>query len=55
MKAEELIKNAESSLAEDFRRIDKISLLNTDKVLEAFREERIAVRHFAATNGYGYG
>ena len=55
MKAEELIKNAESSLAEDFRRIDKISLINTEKVLEAFREERIAVRHFAATNGYGYG
>lgn len=55
MKTEELIKKAEVNLSEDFRRIDEISLHNTNKVLEAFREERIAVRHFAATNGYGYG
>lgn len=55
MKTEELIKSAEEFLAEDFRRIDNISIGNTNRVLEAFREERIAVRHFTATNGYGYG
>lgn len=55
MKAEILIEEAEKSLTEKFRRIDGISLKNTNKILQAFREERIAVRHFAATNGYGYG
>ncbi len=38
-----------------FRRIDEIALVNQEKVLSAFREERIALRHFAATTGYGYG
>lgn len=55
MKAETLILHAEEALAEEFRKIDGIAQFNAEKVLAAFREERIAVRHFAQTNGYGYG
>lgn len=35
--------------------IDAIALFNQEKVLAAFREERIALRHFIPTTGYGYG
>lgn len=55
MTVEERISAAEQKLAPIFAQIDKIALLNQEKVLRAFREERIALRHFAATTGYGYG
>ncbi len=38
-----------------FAKIDEISLFNEEKVLSAFREERVALRHFAPSTGYGYG
>ena len=55
MTVEEQIKAAERTLAPMFERIDKIALFNQEKVLKAFREERIALRHFVPTTGYGYG
>lgn len=55
MKVEQRIADAETALKEFFAQIDETALFNTEKVLEAFREERVAVRHFAATTGYGYG
>ena len=55
MNANERIKAAEESLKPQFERIDEISLYNQEKVLNAFREERIALRHFMPSTGYGYG
>ena len=55
MTVEEQIAAAEHTLAPMFERIDKIALFNQEKVLKAFREERIALRHFVPTTGYGYG
>ncbi len=55
MKADELIIEAEEALKAQFARADEISLFNQKKVLEAFRAEEIALRHFAPSTGYGYG
>lgn len=55
MNLEERILRAEQELEPCFSEIDRISLFNSEKVLSAFREERIAVRHFAPSSGYGYG
>ncbi len=55
MKVDELIKTAEDDLKESFAHVDEVALYNQEKVLNAFREEQIALRHFAATTGYGYG
>ncbi len=55
MNLEERILRAEQELESCFSEIDRIALFNSEKVLSAFREERIAVRHFAPSSGYGYG
>ncbi len=55
MTADERIAAAETRLAAQFAQIDEIALFNQEKVLKAFGEERIALRHFDATTGYGYG
>lgn len=55
MTIEERIAAAESGLSEKFALIDKIAYFNQEKVLSAFKEERIALRHFAPSTGYGYG
>ena len=55
MEIESFIRTAENSLRNEFRAIGEVALYNTEKVLEAFKEERFPVRHFAQTNGYGYG
>ncbi len=55
MTVEQLIKDAESSLVENFRLADEISEYNQEKVLKAFNAHSIALRHFNATTGYGYG
>ena len=49
-----LINSIETSLLEDFKREEDIALFNQYKVLNAFREKQIAVRHFTQTEGYGY-
>ncbi len=54
-KVQEIIEKAENNARELFLRIDNdISLYNQKKVLDAFRENRVAMRHFAPTTGYGY-
>ena len=45
---------ADNALAEHFRRIDEISFHNTNKVMDAFREHRVAATNFDTTSGYGY-
>lgn len=55
MTVEERIARAEETLREKYVAIDAIALHNQEKVLNAFKEERIALRHFAPSTGYGYG
>ncbi|MDD4075484.1 MAG: methionine gamma-lyase family protein [Eubacteriales bacterium] len=51
---ESLIREAERELRPVFERIEEIEYANQARVLSAFREERVAARHFAPTSGYGY-
>ncbi len=55
MTAEELIVASEAELAENFKKADEISEFNQEKVLKAFNERQIAIRHFNGSTGYGYG
>ncbi len=50
----ELIREAEGSLAAVFQAFEETEIINTEKVLNAFREAEVSYRHFAPTNGYGY-
>ena len=52
---EVLLSDAEQSLHQQFSALDKIEQVNFAWVMEAFRAEQVAVRHFAPTTGYGYG
>jgi len=54
-RSDELIAEQEKRLAPLFREIDAIALFNQEKVLSAFQEEQIALRHFLPSTGYGYG
>ena len=54
-KALEIIEKAENIAEPIFKTIDNdIALYNQKKVLDAFREHRVAARHFSCTSGYGY-
>lgn len=55
MTVEERIAAQEERLKPLFGQIDEIALYNQKKVLNAFREEEIALRHFMPSTGYGYG
>ena len=46
---------AEELCQQSFKRIDKITEYNQQKVLAAFIENNVGTRHFAETTGYGYG
>ncbi len=54
MNSNEILSAAESRLKPHFAAIDEVALFNQKKVLGAFREERLALRHFIPTTGYGY-
>jgi len=49
-----LADETEIALADIFRDIDKISGVNTMKVLNAFRENGVSETMFASSDGYGY-
>lgn len=49
-----LIEKAEKNLEANFKEIDRVALINQEKVLSAFQKNRIALRHFNPTTGYGY-
>lgn len=51
---EKLAKKVEANLADDFNKIDEISLYNESKVLRAFLDNRVSEIHFNGTTGYGY-
>ena len=50
----ELIKNAQDELRDVFAYYEDIALYNQEKVLNAFRDNNVALRHFNGTSGYGY-
>ena len=42
-------------IAPAIREAEEISFFTTERVMEAFREERVSEAHFAGSTGYGYG
>ena len=50
---EELSKKVESKLVEQFKEIDRISELNSIKVLKAFQDNNLSESHFNSSTGYG--
>lgn len=54
IKSEELIKQAEKSLTEQFEIINEIRDYNQEKVLNAFIENKVAPEHFYTVSGYGH-
>ena len=54
MNIEELFENSEKECLEEFKKIDKICELNSEKVLNAFQKNKISEAHFSSTTGYGY-
>ncbi len=49
-----LAREAEAALRPIFDEIDEVSYINTQKVMDAFREHRVAATNFDTTSGYGY-
>ena len=54
LQIEKLINDCKTRLAEAFGRLDQIALHCQEKVLAAFQGNKIALRHFNPTTGYGY-
>ncbi len=50
-----LIKESERQLQPLFEQLDEIALFNQRKVLNAFQKNKLALRHFSPSTGYGYG
>ena len=50
-----LIDLCESELSEKFNYLEDVALFNQEKVLNSFKKNKIALRHFSGTTGYGYG
>lgn len=49
------IEECEKKLENKYKAVDDVAYFNQVKVLNAFRENGVAVRHFNGTTGYGYG
>lgn len=54
MNNKKFIEDCESRLEKKFKAVEEIAYFNQVKVMEAFREYRVALRHFNGTTGYGY-
>ena len=55
MEIQTFIKDCENQLTAQFNLADEISEYNQEKVLKAFKNKSLALRHFNPTTGYGYG
>ena len=49
-----LVEEAEINLKDIFSELDNKCFINSKKVIDAFRENRISEVHFGSTTGYGY-
>ncbi len=45
---------AEEAIADKLKKIDETALINTEKVLSAFKNNRVSATHFVSSDGYGY-
>lgn len=54
MNIKKFIENCEKKLDERFKLAEEIAYFNQSKVLGAFKEYNVALRHFNGTTGYGY-
>lgn len=50
-----IINKCELELTSKFNFFEDVALFNQEKVLNAFKKNQIALRHFVGTTGYGYG
>lgn len=50
----QIANEAEAALAGIYADIDAVSMQNTVRVLDAFRDHRVSDAHFAPSSGYGY-
>ena len=48
------IAKIEQELTEQYKKVDEICLFNSEKVLNAFKNNRLSENHFNMTTGYGY-
>ena len=53
-KIQDLAFEAESALTAQYKHIDEVAFLNTQKVMDAFRTHRVSDSCFQSTSGYGY-
>ena len=51
---ENLVKETEQEIQEVFRKNEEIEVINSKKVIEAFKKYSVNEAHFAGTTGYGY-
>lgn len=49
-----IIEQAETASKALFEKIEQTTLFNQQKIINAFRNNRVSYRHFAPTTGYGY-
>ena len=49
-----IIEEAQEKVQEQFKQVDKIKEYNQEKVLSAFRKNKIGLEHFATVSGYGH-
>ena len=57
MKKSEIVKlvnECEKEVSKEFNKLDKVCELNTFKVMDAFKNNRVSEMHFNSTTGYGY-
>lgn len=53
--AEEIVLLAEEKAQKQFKEVEEIAFKNECKVIEAYKKNRVALRHFAGSTGYGGG
>lgn len=49
-----IIEQAEQKVQKQFKHVDKIKEYNQEKVLNAFRKNKIGLEHFSTVSGYGH-
>lgn len=54
MNIDELFKKCEEKVQSEFKQIDRMCEINSEKVLNAFQKNKISEAHFSSTTGYGY-
>ena len=54
IETKQLIEKTEEELQPVFKRMEEVELVCQARVLDAFRSNRVAARHFNPTTGYGY-